>query len=51
MHLTKVKAGVQPAAYSGGRGGTRTLKAFRPADFKSTAYTNSATRPNFYQYT
>jgi hypothetical protein len=31
----------------GGRGGTRTLKAVKPADFKSTAYTNSATRPRY----
>ncbi len=30
---------------NGGRGGTRTLKEINPADFKSAAYTNSATRP------
>ncbi|KKR86580.1 MAG: hypothetical protein UU48_C0009G0035 [Candidatus Uhrbacteria bacterium GW2011_GWF2_41_16] len=31
--------------FFGGRGGIRTHEAFRPEDFKSSAYTGSATRP------
>lgn len=36
---------MKQVVFNGGRGGTRTLKVVGPADFKSTAYTNSATRP------
>ena len=34
----------------GGLGGTRTHKRILPTDFKSVAYTNSATSPNAYYW-